>query len=83
MPVIKFRSIEAMEGNSWLDVGDPRLPDTIRAVWHFASRTAPIRYPPGIYRHRTIESAQAQREAWEVAAHRARQAAVRPIVPGG
>lgn len=81
MPVIKFRSIEEMEGNSWLDIGDPRLPDTIRSVWHFASRTAPIRYPPGIYRHRTIEDAQAQREAWEVASHRSRHESLRPISP--
>jgi hypothetical protein len=65
MPVRKFRDISEMEGNTWLTPGSPELFRAIRAVWDFAERTVPVRFPPGVYKHRTIEDAQELREKWE------------------
>ena len=65
MPVKKFRSLQDMEDSLWHEPGDPALWQAIRNVWGFARRTCPQRFPPGVYRHRSIEEAQLQREVWE------------------
>jgi len=67
MPVRKFRSLQAMEDSLWREPGDPQLWRAIAAVWTFAARTCPARFPPGVYRHRSIEEAQRQRDLWEEA----------------
>lgn len=65
MPVRRFRSVADMEDTVWLERDDPQLWATIRAVWALADRLHPVRFPPGVYRHRTIEDLNAQTEAWE------------------
>ena len=75
MPVRKYRSVEGMEGNTWREPGDPALFRAIRATWEFAERTLQPRFPPGVYKHRSIEEAESLREEWEEAnfkAYRAR-----------
>lgn len=64
MPVRKFRDVSEMEGNTWREPGDPELFRAIRATWEFARRTLQPRFPPGVYKHRSIEEAEAQREKW-------------------
>lgn len=68
MPVRKFRSVEEMSDElgdePWLPVG----PDLWRALGNLealAARTTNHHFPPGVYRHRSIEEAQAQRERWQ------------------
>jgi len=67
MPVRKFRSVEEMEDSTWRQPGDPDLWRAIASVWSFAARTFPKRFPPGVYRHRSIEDAQRQRDLWDEA----------------
>lgn len=67
MPVRKFRSLEEMEDALWREPGDPELFRAIEGVWAFADQTCPRRFPPGVYRHRSIEDAERQREQWEQA----------------
>jgi hypothetical protein len=67
MPVRRFRDLDEMKSESWREPGDPRLWQAIEAVWKFAAATCPLRFPPGVYRHRTIEEMQRQREIWEEA----------------
>lgn len=67
MPVKKFRRVSEMEGNVWYEPGDPRLFDAIRGVWTLAARTTKPRFPPGVYKHRSIESADELRQAWDLA----------------
>ena len=55
MPVRKFRSVEAMEPAPWRRPGDPALFRAIAAVWDFGDRTRPHRFPPGVFRYRSIE----------------------------
>jgi hypothetical protein len=71
MPVRKFRSLEGMEDSLWREPGDPGLLRAIDRVWRFAAETCPRRFPPGVYRHRSIEEAKGQREAWDQANFRA------------
>lgn len=80
MPVRKFRDVSEMEGNTWREPGDPELFRAIRATWDFAHRTLEPRFPPGVYKHRSIEDAEKLRESWERAnfeAFQARQRALR------
>ena len=71
MPVLKFRTLSEMDAANWRRSDDPALPTVIARVWAFADRTCPRRFPPGSYRHRTMEAARAQREEWENANFRA------------
>lgn len=76
MPVRKYRDVSEMEGNTWREPGDPALFRAIRATWDFAYRTVGHRFPPGVYKHRSIEAADRQRARWEEAnfeTHQARQ----------
>lgn len=67
MAVRRFKSVEEMEEHLWRPPGDPALLAAIAAVWDFAERTVPRRFPPGVYRHGSIEAAQRLRDAWEEA----------------
>jgi hypothetical protein len=71
MPVRKFRSLQEMEDALWRPSDDPSLAVAIARVWSFADRTCPRRFPPGVYRHRSVEDAQRLRDAWEAANFRA------------
>jgi hypothetical protein len=67
MPVKKFRDLQAMEDSLWREPGDPELWRAIARVWDFAARTVPRHFPPGVYKHRSIEEAERLRDAWEEA----------------
>jgi len=74
MPIKKFRDISEMT-DAWLEPGSPELATAIRNVWDFARRVCPKHFPRGVYKHRSIEDAEALREQWEEAnflAHQAR-----------
>ncbi len=71
MPVRKFRHVGEMEDTLWYERGDPALFSAIARVWDFAERTCRLRFPPGVYKHRSIEEMDAQREVWEEANFRA------------
>jgi len=71
MPIRKFRSVEEMEGNVRYEPGSPELFRAIRALWEFSARVFPRRFPPGVFKHRSLEDAQRQREIWEEASFRA------------
>jgi hypothetical protein len=65
MPVRKIRDLIEMEDSLWHEPGDPALFRAIRDVWHFAATTCPLRFPPGVYKHRSLEEAQLLRDRWE------------------
>ena len=64
-PIRKFRSVEEMEGNTWRNPGDPDLFIAIRLTWELARKTMRPAFPPGLYRHRSLEDAEALRKVWE------------------
>jgi hypothetical protein len=65
MPVRKFRSVEAMNQPVWRTPGDPALYRAIAALWDTGARTNPRRFPPGVYRYRSIEELDAQVTEWQ------------------
>lgn len=84
MPVYRYRDVSEMEDRSWREPGDPALFRAIRGAWDFARRTTRPRFPPGVYKHRSRDEADALREAWEranVAAFRERRAGARTQSP--
>lgn len=65
MPFRKVRSLQELEDSLWREPGDPALWRAIERVWDFAARTCPRQFPPGVYKHRSIEEAQVLRDQWE------------------
>lgn len=66
MPVTKFRSLDEMRRAQRVAADDPRLPGIIRTVWEWAWEMAGRFTPPrGVFKFRSIEEANAHREAWE------------------
>jgi hypothetical protein len=65
MPVYKYRDVAEMKARGWRPKGDRGLFRAIRATWELARRTAAPRFPPGVYKHRSADDADALRERWE------------------
>lgn len=83
MPIKKLGDVSEMGADTWYEPGDPRLFEAIRAVWDLADRTLQPRFPPGVYKHRSIEDAQALREEWDRANFEAYHARRREREPPG
>ncbi len=65
MPVRKFRSVEEMKGPAALP---PLAPDNLRAalsLTEIAYNMRPWRFPPGLYKFRSLEEANRHRTKWE------------------
>ena len=68
MPVRKFRSVADMPAPPWREPGDPALYRSLAIVFATMRGVVPRRaFPPGVYRHRTIESLNRQRDEWNQA----------------
>ena len=65
MPVYKYKSFE--EAEQALFHPDDAYFQRVRELWKFADTLCPIRYPRGIFKFRTIEEANAHRDAVELA----------------
>jgi len=80
MGVKKFRDVSAMK-RSRLGRGSPEHFAAWRHAWAVSDHMCPLAFPPGTYKHRSIEDAEKLRRQWERAnflAHRARMAANKP-----
>lgn len=64
MPVRRIRSLEEMEDSLWREPG-VSLWAAIRRVWEFGARVGKQRFPPGVYKHVSLEAAKALRESWD------------------
>jgi len=64
MPIKKFRDISEMK-NPVYAVGSPALLAATRSVWGLAEKICPLRFPPGVYRHRSVEDAELLRKQWQ------------------
>ena len=64
MPVRKFRSVEEMNQPNWRLPADPMLYRAMAGVWELARRTNPRRFPPGVYKYRSIEEMNRAQEQW-------------------
>ncbi len=64
MPVTKFRSAAEVPPPPVRSPGSDELLRAIASTWASAAWTAPLRFPPGVHRHRTVEEANALSDAW-------------------
>ncbi len=64
MPVWKYRRVEDMPAPS-REPGDPALYQAIRELWDFGQRWHAPRFPPGVYKLRSIEDMNRLAEQWE------------------
>lgn len=66
MPVRKYRSIEEMNQRSeWLPAGHPGIVRRMRLLWRMTTAVAPLQFPRGVRKYRSIEEANADRDRWE------------------
>lgn len=65
MPVRKLAELPDHDDSLWLDPADPGLIPTIVAVWERSRRLCPPCFPPGVYKHASIEDANRLTERWE------------------
>ena len=65
MPVRKFRSVEEIPPAPPGVPGDPRNLERAFSLIELCYHLNPWRFPPGVYKHRTIENLNRQRDAWE------------------
>lgn len=80
MGVKKFRDVSEMK-RARLAPGSPELFAAWRHAWAVSDRICPQSFPPGVYKHRSIEDAEKLRRQWERAnflAHRERMALKKP-----
>jgi hypothetical protein len=68
LPIRKLTLLPDHDDSVWLDPDDPKLISTIVAVWERSRRLCPPRFPPGVYKHASIEAANRMTERWERAA---------------
>lgn len=73
MGVKKFRDVSEIEEPRY-EAGSALLFEVIRHVWELTDHIHPLRFPSGVFKHRSIEDAEALREQWEEANFRAHQA---------
>jgi hypothetical protein len=67
MPVRRFRSVEEMERPLWRQPGDRALYTTIAQIWAFGRQTDSYQFPPGVYRHGSVDEMDAQTRRWSAA----------------
>jgi hypothetical protein len=65
MPVYKFRSVEDMPDPAWRTPGDPALYQALFNLSETTRRLYPRRFPAGVYKHRSMEEMNAQRDQWD------------------
>lgn len=66
MPIKKFRDISEMKRTAYRP-GSPELAATTRYLWSLSERICPLQFPPGVYKHRSLEDAERLRSQWQAA----------------
>ena len=66
MPVYKYKTFEQAERALWNLHPDAAYYKIVAELWNFANKLRPMRYPRGIFKFRTMEEANKQREDLEL-----------------
>lgn len=67
MPVYKYKTFAKAERAFWNYNLDEAYFKRVAELWTFANKLSSIAYPRGIFKYRSIEEANKQREEWELA----------------
>jgi hypothetical protein len=76
MPIRRFRDVSEMTATSHRP-GSRELLDATRRVWASSAVICPLRFPPGLYKHRSVDDAEALRRQWQVVNVREQQERIR------
>jgi len=76
VPIKKFRDVSEMKATAYR-AGSPELAAATRYIWGLSERICPLRFPPGVYKHRSIDDAEALRKQWQNANVTAQQQRIR------
>ncbi len=79
MPIKKFRDIAEMKRTAFRP-GSPELVAAVRYIWSLSDLICPLRFPPGVYKHRSIEAAESLRRQWQTVNVQAQQERIRKTV---
>ena len=66
MPVYKYKTFEEAESALWNFRPDEAYFSRVAELWNFANKLCPITYPKEIFKYRSIEEANKQRNEWEL-----------------
>lgn len=77
MPVRKFRSVADMPPPPLRRPGSEELFRALAGHWRAGSLMAGLRFPPGLYRHASVEELNTQTDLWE--AERVERAKLRNV----
>ena len=67
MPVYKYKTFEEAEKALWNFHPDKTYFKRVAELWNFANKLCPIRYPQGIFKYKSIEEANKQKDEWDLA----------------
>lgn len=67
MPVFKYKTFEEAERVFWNFHPDEEYLSKVAELWDFANKLCPISCRKGIFKYRSIEEANKQRDAWDLA----------------
>ena len=67
MPVYKYKTFKEADYALWNFHPDEAYYKQVADLWDFADKLNPIRYPPGIFKFKTIEEANRHRKEFEMA----------------
>ncbi len=66
MPVYKYKTFEDADRAQWNFYPDEGYLKKVLELWNFANKLSPLSYPKGIFKYRTLEEANKQRDEWEL-----------------
>ncbi len=66
MPVFKYKSFEEADRALWNFHPDAEYYKQVAALWRFANKLSPIKYPQGVFKFRSIEEANKHRDEFEL-----------------
>lgn len=66
MPVYKFKTFYDASRAQWNFYPDAAYLKNVSDLWNFANKLSPMVYPQGIFKYRTLEDANKERQKWEL-----------------
>ena len=66
MPVEKFDTFDEARQALWNFQPDEDYFRELSALWEFADKLSPVRFPRGVLKFKTLEEANKHRLAWEL-----------------
>ena len=74
MPVFKYKTFEEADKALWTFHPDAEYYRQVAALWRFANKLSPIKYPQGVFKFSSIEEANKHRDEFESAYAKRKQA---------